>query len=82
MIPIRTPKARTVPGGVDIALVSVNVSPYVGRIIRDVVIAGLDPAIHHLLKMDARIKSAHDGLCATRKPDAPSSRQMSRPSTS
>jgi hypothetical protein len=64
MIPIRTPKARTVPGGVDIALVSVNVSPYVGRIIRDVVIAGLDPAIHHLLKMDARISSAKTrGAC-------------------
>jgi hypothetical protein len=24
------------------------------------VIAGLDPAIHHLLKMDARVKPAHD----------------------
>jgi ATP-dependent DNA helicase RecG len=36
-------------------------------IINRVVIAGLDPAIHRLLKMmDARIKSAHDGLCATR----------------
>jgi hypothetical protein len=28
----------------------------------NVVIAGLDPAIHHLRKkMDARIKSGHDG---------------------
>jgi hypothetical protein len=25
------------------------------------VIAGLDPAIHPFLKMDARIKSGHDG---------------------
>jgi len=28
------------------------------------VIAGLDPAIHHLRKkMDARVKPAHDGAC-------------------
>ena len=35
----------------------------------EIVMAGLDPAIHLLCidiaKMDARIKSAHDGLCSS-----------------
>jgi hypothetical protein len=32
----------------------------VPRVINYAVIAGLDPAIHPLLKMDARVKPAHD----------------------
>jgi hypothetical protein len=37
-------------------------------IINRSVIAGLDPAIHPLLKMDARVKPAHVALCAMKDP--------------
>src|SRR5262249_60547302 len=40
-------------------------SPVRKQVINCVVIAGLDPTIHPLLKMDARVKPAHDDWCGT-----------------